>query len=262
VAEPQYRRIAEQLRADIRAGRWKPGDRLPSHAELAELYQVSVTTTRGAVQELMKENLVFTATSRGTIVRSRQVVDHVVTDSIRPDQAQRSSSADAGAETSQWEMQIVPATQEVAGWLGIQRSSWVVTRGLVRFIDDEPSSWEVNYFPRDLAEATGIDTPEDLPGGAIRRLADRGHEETSYAHLEQARPASREEAERLAVPTGTWITDFVQIAATSDRITRATRRRWVADRNRIIHELGDEQGLTVIRSALNRANDPSHTRAG
>ncbi|PWV71354.1 GntR family transcriptional regulator [Prauserella marina] len=263
VTEPQYRQIAEKLRADIRAGKWAPGQRLPSHAELAALYNVSVTTTRGAVSELAKENLVFTATSRGTIVRNRQILDHVVTDSIRPDRPRR-SSADVFVETAEragrqaekkFEMQIVPATPEVAGWLGIEPNSWVVARSLIQSLDGEPWSWEISHFPRDLAEATGIDSPQDIPGGTMQRLRERGYQETSFVHLEHARPASREEAERLAVPIGTWITDFVRIASTGERITRATRRRFAADRNRIIHELGDEQGLALIRNALNSAND-------
>lgn len=268
MSEAQYRVIADQLGRDIRAGKWAPGERLPSYADLAELYGVSVTTTRGAIQKLVAENLVFTATSRGTIVRNRQVLDHVVTDAIRPGRKRRSST-DIFVETAeragrrpdkQFEMQIVPAAPEVAGWLGLEPNAWVVTRSLIQSLDAEPWSWEVSYFPRDLAEATGIDSPTDIAGGTMQRLAERGYKETAFAHLDHSRPATKEEASSLAVPAGTWITDFVRIAATNELITRATRRRWVADLNRIIHELGDEQGLTLIRTALNSANDAEPTR--
>ena len=30
------------------------------------------------------------------------------------------------------------------------------------YLDNEPWSWEVSFYPRDLAEATGIDSPHDI----------------------------------------------------------------------------------------------------
>ncbi|WP_228790613.1 winged helix-turn-helix domain-containing protein [Nocardia puris] len=69
---PTYHRIADLLREEIRAGKWHPGDRLPSHSELADRMQVSITTARNAIQVLVAENLVYTATSRGTIVRNQE----------------------------------------------------------------------------------------------------------------------------------------------------------------------------------------------
>lgn len=44
-----YRRLADDLRARIAAGEWQPGDRLPSHRELREEYEVG----RGVVEHAM-----------------------------------------------------------------------------------------------------------------------------------------------------------------------------------------------------------------
>ncbi|GAA2509777.1 UTRA domain-containing protein [Streptomyces thermolineatus] len=44
-----YRRLAADLRARITAGEWQPGDRLPSHRELREEYDVG----RGVVEHAM-----------------------------------------------------------------------------------------------------------------------------------------------------------------------------------------------------------------
>ncbi|HWG99981.1 MAG TPA: winged helix-turn-helix domain-containing protein [Pilimelia sp.] len=41
-----YIRIADEITADIRAKKLKPGDRLPSIAELAALYKVSPSTVK------------------------------------------------------------------------------------------------------------------------------------------------------------------------------------------------------------------------
>ncbi|MEI9984018.1 MAG: GntR family transcriptional regulator [Aliidongia sp.] len=47
-AGPRYRAIAEALAEDLREGRLKPGDRLPTHRDLAWRLKVTVgTVSRG-----------------------------------------------------------------------------------------------------------------------------------------------------------------------------------------------------------------------
>lgn len=48
-SEPHYRRIMRDIRERIASGELKPGDRLPSTAELAEQYAVSPPTVRQAI---------------------------------------------------------------------------------------------------------------------------------------------------------------------------------------------------------------------
>lgn len=256
------RYVADRLREQITGGVWKPGEKLPKHSELGERFGVSVMTIREAVKQLVSERLLMTSTSQGTIVRSQEVLDHVVTDFIRPDRP-RSSVSDVFVETvraagrhpdKEFSMRMEPASPEVARWLGVEVNDWVVTRTLRQLVDGEPWSWEVSYYPRDLAEQAGLDSPTDIPEGTTRRLADRGHGEVAWRDIDHARPATPEEADALSVPVGTWITDYIRIAANPERITRVTRKRSVADRNRLIHELGDDQVLALIRDTLNRDN--------
>jgi GntR family transcriptional regulator len=121
---------------------------------------------------------------------------------------------------------------------------------VVQYLDHEPWSWEVSFYPRDLAEATGIDSPHDIPEGTTRRLADRGHAETAHRDTLVARPASAEEASVLGVATGTILLDHLRIGATHERVTRATRHRSLATGNRLAYELGDAQGTAIIRATL------------
>ncbi|WBB96503.1 winged helix-turn-helix domain-containing protein [Solwaraspora sp. WMMA2080] len=43
-AKPDYLRIADEIMADIRAGKYAPGDKLPSIAEFCRIYTVSPST--------------------------------------------------------------------------------------------------------------------------------------------------------------------------------------------------------------------------
>ncbi|SCF18236.1 transcriptional regulator, GntR family [Micromonospora haikouensis] len=43
-ATPDYLRIADEIVADVRSGKYKPGDKLPSIAQLCKQYFVSPST--------------------------------------------------------------------------------------------------------------------------------------------------------------------------------------------------------------------------
>jgi DNA-binding GntR family transcriptional regulator len=66
---PKYRQIAEDLRAQIKGGKYPPGSRLPTKAELMAEYRVAVNTVERAIEELRKAGLVETAQGAGMFVR-------------------------------------------------------------------------------------------------------------------------------------------------------------------------------------------------
>ena len=65
---PLYRKIAEDLRGQIKAGELAPGDRLKSEAELMEEYgqdgKASRNTVRDAIRLLVGRGLVETGRAR------------------------------------------------------------------------------------------------------------------------------------------------------------------------------------------------------
>jgi GntR family transcriptional regulator len=60
--------IAEDIASRIASGEYKPGDKLPSYRELAELYGVHFATAARAVRDLRIRGLVIGAVGRGTFV--------------------------------------------------------------------------------------------------------------------------------------------------------------------------------------------------
>ena len=67
-APPKWRRIAETLSAELRAGAWKPGDRLPGEYALADRFDVNRHTLRQAVSYLENEGLLRAEQGRGIFV--------------------------------------------------------------------------------------------------------------------------------------------------------------------------------------------------
>ncbi|HEX6632861.1 MAG TPA: GntR family transcriptional regulator [Usitatibacter sp.] len=63
-----YKHVKNRLVASLREGRWKPGEMLPSESNLAELYDVGISTIRAAVGELAQAGLVVRRQGKGTFV--------------------------------------------------------------------------------------------------------------------------------------------------------------------------------------------------
>lgn len=66
-----WRQIADDLTAEMESGELPPGSRLPSEAELADIYGVARLTVRRAIRDLAERKLVTVVQGRGTFVRQR-----------------------------------------------------------------------------------------------------------------------------------------------------------------------------------------------
>ncbi|MEJ3653102.1 PLP-dependent aminotransferase family protein [Actinomycetes bacterium KLBMP 9759] len=69
VAVHRYKALVDALAADIRAGRWRPGTRLPTHRALAAREGIAVVTATRVYAELEAMSLVSCEQGRGTFVR-------------------------------------------------------------------------------------------------------------------------------------------------------------------------------------------------
>lgn len=68
---PKYKQILDELRREIQTGRHKPGDRLPSEADLGTKHDVSRLTIQRVLKELQIEDLIERRAGSGTYVRRK-----------------------------------------------------------------------------------------------------------------------------------------------------------------------------------------------
>jgi len=72
VREPKYRQVYAALRRQIQSGRLKPGDRLPTEAELVRVFGASRITVGRAVRDLQAAGLVNRRPRSGTYVAAQR----------------------------------------------------------------------------------------------------------------------------------------------------------------------------------------------
>lgn len=64
-----YEQIADYIRHEIKTGKLRPGDRIPSGRDLAATFEVAHQTAASALRALKNEGLVMSWSGRGAFVR-------------------------------------------------------------------------------------------------------------------------------------------------------------------------------------------------
>jgi GntR family transcriptional regulator of arabinose operon len=82
---PKYRQLYTSLRLALESGRWKPGDRLPSEADLVRQYGTSRITVGRAMRDLQEGGLVERRAGSGTYVKVPVVRDALSFGLLIPD---------------------------------------------------------------------------------------------------------------------------------------------------------------------------------
>lgn len=147
---PYHYQIREIIRAEIAANRWQRGDQLPSENQLCEMFQVSRTTVREALDTLVTEGLLTREKGLGTFVADPKFLETWSGSSI----GFSDSITQQGylIDTEVLELKVTTATQHVARELQIAPSEKVFVLKRLRYIMKQPilvvTSWmPVKLFP-------------------------------------------------------------------------------------------------------------------
>ncbi len=72
---PLYKELADRIERDVSAGRLKPGQKLPTHRDLADALGINVSTITRGYREAERRGLVAGTVGRGTFVASDATTD-------------------------------------------------------------------------------------------------------------------------------------------------------------------------------------------
>jgi GntR family transcriptional regulator len=144
---PLYFQLKEQIKQNILKGEYKEGDLIPSEREFSKHYELSSTTIRRALNDLVQEDFLKRKAGKGTFVRRRKV--------------RRDLRKVLGFTKNMTEMGLTPTTKVLSKKvvavnalarerLGLIKGDKVVRLERLRLADDVPMMLEKRYIRTDL----------------------------------------------------------------------------------------------------------------
>lgn len=254
MANPMYRQIAEDLRAQIESGEVSPGQQLMTEIELRERYDASRNTVRDAIKWLIALGLVETRPGQGTFVVEAR--DPFVT-TLTGD-ASTGVGGDEGAiyrsevsarnrkpDTSPVQVEIQRATGEIAERLRIPDLAEVISRHERRFIDGTPWSMQTSFYPSSFAErgANLLRSAGNIEQGTVQYLADTlGLKQVGYQDWISSRVPNATEVDFFKLPPDGRVQMYEVFRTAFDgngAPMRLTVTVFPTDRNQFIVNVGE-----------------------
>lgn len=144
---PLYFQLKERILNEIKKGNYKEGDMIPTENEISEEFQISRTTVRQAITELVQEGWLYRIKSKGTFVTHPKINQ----DFLRKLESFRDQMERLGMEPSTQLMELSreKADEETAKALNIPEDAEVIHLFRKRFADGNPIVTIHTYLPYD-----------------------------------------------------------------------------------------------------------------
>lgn len=245
---PHYRRIEQALR--LRIAGMRPGEQLPSDAEMCREFNVSRMTARHAMQRLAEEGLVERVPGRGSYVA--EPPEHRRADRLLS--FSREMERQGRIPTSRiLTREMQPASVEAAARLGLRAGDPIVVVTRLRLADGRPMAVESAILDRRVAAAV---TSADLEHGSLHEaLALAGHVLRRGMATITASAATRDDARLLEIKQGEpLLVERRVIMDAQGRPIEATESRYPADRYALDVSF-DVEGPTTVPMAARPEGD-------
>jgi GntR family transcriptional regulator len=247
VAQPEYLRIAADLRRRISSGEFRPGDQLPTLPSLCGSYRVSETTIRNALGLLRNEGLVETRARAGTRVRPRPPVHRMAADRYRTAPGSRSTAytRDQGIGWSEYRLdkrfEKVQADAELATLFECEAGERLLARHFVFYDNDQPTQMSISYVRWSDVAGTPVADPinEPWPGGTRAQMMSLGINVTRITESFTAAMPTELETATLRIGQGVPVLRYT--------------RRHIADTGRVVevaHPIVRRGDTTIVDFAI------------
>lgn len=137
------------MQGAIERGEYAPGSRLPSEHELCAHYQVSRSTVRQALNEMLREGVVYKAHGRGTFVSDRRPFRDV---SALEGLSEALSAQGHSVSNRLQSFRLVSADTHLALQMKVQEGTVLAELARVRLMKGKPVSYEVTFCAQEIGE--------------------------------------------------------------------------------------------------------------
>lgn len=140
-----HQQVKDAIIQLINVGEYKPHSQLPTEAEFCEKYGVSRTTVRTALQQLSMEGYVYRKRGSGTFVSANKV-KQILTTTVKHFSEQITMQGKKPS-IKVLDLEVIPADEYLSDLLKIDEGQPVNMLERVRFVNDEPTQYEISYLP-------------------------------------------------------------------------------------------------------------------
>ncbi|WP_168735417.1 GntR family transcriptional regulator [Cohnella fermenti] len=174
-----YFNIKEKLLKQIQSGVYSVGEKLPTEADLCEIYSASRTTIRLALSELEVQGILERIQGKGTFVK-RKELQLVQTRSFTEDVLM------SGREPTHRiiEAKVIPAEVPLNEFLHVPINAPVNQLLRVRYADNEPLLYERTYVAWSLAPGLANDYSE----GSLFSFLEAKYNLKAHRSVEELKP--------------------------------------------------------------------------
>jgi GntR family transcriptional regulator len=142
---PLYFQLKEAILNEMKNGTYKSDDLIPTEKELSDMFQISRTTVRQAITELVQEGWLYRIKSKGTFV-SKPKINQSFIQALGSfnDQIIKSGRT---PQTELFDFKIMTAPENVAEVLKLQPKDKVIFIHRKRCADSDPIVMVKTYLP-------------------------------------------------------------------------------------------------------------------
>ncbi|MBC8569895.1 GntR family transcriptional regulator [Zongyangia hominis] len=235
---PLYYQLKQYLIGQIRGGKLKVGDMLPTEFDLCEKFGVSRPTVRQAMSEMVAEGYLYRHKGRGTFVSKPKLEGRF----FQKLQSYNVEMTQKGLEpaTEVLNLKMVEDAEDACVHLGLEPQSKCILLERLRFADGEPMVYLETFMPYDrFGELLEVDFSTL---NLYQELEERFHIKIYRARrVLEAIAANEVEAKLLQIKEGEPICYVTTVAYTKDEIAvEYSRARYRGDRNKFSIDLYTE----------------------
>ncbi len=145
---PLHYQLSELMMQEIESGRWRVGERIPTEEELCQLFRLSRTTVRKAMDALVGQGQLIREKGKGTFVAQPKLVEELVNRPVgfHEDMAKKGIPVC----TIVREMKQIEPPEVVARELELRPDQTVIKVDRVRCVDKSPILIVTSYIIYDM----------------------------------------------------------------------------------------------------------------
>ena len=212
--KPRYCQIRDDLMAAIREKRIRPNEQIPTEVEIMKQYDVSRTTVRRAIQDLVDNGTLTRRQGNGTFVNEPRFTRNIVSfTSFTQDCIDQGEKPDTDVS----EIEFVEPNAEIREGLGMSEGEKAFKFTRLRFINGVPVGIEHNIVP-ERYDRVGYCSRSELKSLTAFFRKEYGLSIERPNSVLQITYATREEAAMLNIHVGATLIIIEGIAYGSNKV--------------------------------------------